>query len=161
MEQGTASEDRLSPAPGTSIVVGHDGSRDADFALLAALDLAAQLQQVPDLVVVRAWSLTTAPKPPDWEFGYVPSFDEYAAAVHSELVQDTRTATGKYPSVPVSYRAVHSSAAKGLIEISRDARMLVVGSRGRGGLVGMLLGSVGDQCVRHATCPVLVVHPPH
>lgn len=160
MDQETAPEGRLSPAPGTSIVVGHDGSRDAGVALLTALDLAAQLQPVPDLVVVRAWSLTTAPKPPDWEFGYVPSFDEYAAAVHDELVRDCAKAAARYPAVPVSYRAVHSSPAKGLIDISRDARMLVVGSRGRGGLVGMLLGSVGDQCVRHATCPVLVVHPP-
>nr|WP_255453636.1 universal stress protein [Cryobacterium glaciale] len=41
--------------------------------------------------------------------------------------------------------------------LSRDSRILVVGSRSRGGLAGMPLGSVSEQCVRHATCPVLVV----
>lgn len=149
----------LEPAPGNSIVVGHDGSYCADYALDTALGLADQLRAAVVIVIVRAWSIATAPRPPDWEFGYVSSFDEYAAAVYGELVQDARMTVDKYPMVPVSYRAVHSSAAKSLIDISRNARMLVVGSRGRGGLAGMLLGSVGDQCVRHAACPVLVVRP--
>ena len=153
------SVDGLNPAPGNSIVVGHDGSGGADYALATALGLADELQVAVVIVIVRAWSLSTAPRPPDWEFGYVSSFDEYAAAVYEELVQDARITLDKYPMVPISYRAVHSSAAKSLIDISRNARMLVVGSRGHGGLAGMLLGSVSDQCVRHAACPVLVVRP--
>ena len=145
------------PAPRDSIVVGHDGSDGADHALRAALELVASLHA--PVVVVRAWSIATAPRPSNWQFGYVSSFGEYAAAVHDELVQDARDAAEQHPAVPLTYRAVHASPAACLIDVSRHARMLVVGTRGRGGIVGMLLGSVSEQCVRHAACPVLVVRP--
>jgi nucleotide-binding universal stress UspA family protein len=145
-------------APAGSIVVGHDGSHDAQYAMATALGLAEQLKA--PVVVVRAWSIATAPKPANWEFGYVSSFAEYSAAVYDELVRDTHATAEKYRTVSISYRAVHAGPAKCLIDTSRDARMLVVGSRGRGGLAGMLLGSVSEQCVRHAACPVLLARPP-
>ena len=59
----------------------------------------------------------------------------------------------------MTYRAYHAGPAKA-IEASRDARMLVVGSRGVGGFSEMVLGSVSDQCVRYAHCPVLVARRP-
>lgn len=144
------------PEPG-SIVVGHDGSEGADRALGEALVLARALQA--PLVVVRAWTLASAPRPAHWEFGYVPPFEEYAEAVRLALVDDTRPCVQDFPDVPVAYRVVHGSSAKHLVEISAQARLLVVGARGLGGLAGMLLGSVSEQCVRHAACPVLVVRP--
>jgi Universal stress protein family len=57
-------------------------------------------------------------------------------------------------------RAYHASPAKALIRASRNSRMLVVGSRGLGGISEMVLGSVSDQCVRPAHCPVLVARRP-
>ena len=48
--------------------------------------------------------------------------------------------------------------AKVLLDHGRGAQMLIVGSRGHGGFVGLLLGSVSANCAEHATCPVLVVH---
>ena len=137
------------------VVVGHDGSRGADQALSEALGLASAL--AAPVLVVRAWSIATAPRPDGWEFGYVPSFDECAEAVRLALVDDVRATREAHPEVRVDYRAVHAGAAKSLVEISQGARMLVVGARGLDGLLGMLLGSVSEQCVRHATCPVLVV----
>jgi nucleotide-binding universal stress UspA family protein len=142
-----------------SILVGHDGSLGADKALAEALTLARALSA--PVAVVRAWNLTTAPRPADWEFGYVAGFDEYDEAVRLALMDDTRARVEQFPDVQVQYHAVHASAAKCLVEISRDARMLVVGARGLGGLAGMLLGSVSEQCARHAACPVLVTRTPH
>jgi nucleotide-binding universal stress UspA family protein len=55
-------------------------------------------------------------------------------------------------------RAVQSShAAKTLVEISKDADMLVVSSRGRGGFKSLVLGSVSHQCAHHARCPVAII----
>ena len=51
------------------------------------------------------------------------------------------------------------SPAEILIEASRDADLLVVGSRGLGGFKGLLLGSVSQQCSQHARCPIVIVGP--
>ena len=150
----TTSAHPVPPVTPGSIVVGHDGSPGADDALAEALALARALHR--PLVVVRAWSLATAPRPATWEFGYVPPFEEYADGVHQALLHDTGPLVTTFDDVPVDHRVVHAGAAHSLVELSHDARMLVVGARGLGGLAGMLLGSVSEQCVRHAACPVLV-----
>jgi len=150
--------DPTAPAARGSIVVGHDGSEGADRALAEALLLARDLGT--PVVVVRTWSLATAPRPADSAFGYVPSFEEYAEAVRLALLDDTAAQVAAFPDVSVAYRVVHGPAAKHLGEISQQARLLVVGARGLGGLAGMLLGSVSEQCVRHAACPVLVTRGP-
>ena len=111
-------------------------------------------------MIVRAWSIDTAPRPANWEFGYVSSFAEYSEAVRDALIEDTAAMVRAFPHVSVDYRAVHAGPARSLIEVSREALMLVVGSRGRGNLAGLLLGSVSDQCTRLSICPVLVTRKP-
>ena len=149
-----SSEETLKPVPGGSIVVGHDGSEGADAALATALELASQLQS--PVYIIRAWSVTTAPRAADWAFGYVSSSDESERAVLDELRKSVRSFAQRFPDVPVACLAVQGNPAESLIEVSRTARMLVVGSRGLGGLAEMLLGSVSDQVIRRAYCPVLV-----
>ena len=58
----------------------------------------------------------------------------------------------------VSTSSLEGNAAQRLIDASEGAEMLVVGSRGHGGVVGLLLGSVSSACAEKAHCPVLVVH---
>jgi nucleotide-binding universal stress UspA family protein len=57
----------------------------------------------------------------------------------------------------VETRVCHAQAADALIDESKGADLLVVGSRGHGGFSGLLLGSVGQQCAHHASCPTVVV----
>ena len=136
------------------IVVGHDGSECAQDALRWAAALAGRAG-LP-LTVVRAWSMTTAPRPRTWEPGYVPPMTDFEAAVLDELTALVAKA-GLDPAVPVTCSVVHRSPAKGLLEAAQGADLLVVGARGRGGFAGLVLGSVSDQLVHHAPCPVTVI----
>jgi nucleotide-binding universal stress UspA family protein len=139
---------------GRNLVVGHDGSAGARNALTIALQLASELAS--PVTIVRAWSVATAPRPKSWKFGYVCSNDELAEAVQEALVAETRDLLSRFAAVPVDFRVLHAAPAESLIRCSQTARMLVVGSRGRGGFSQLALGSVSEQCVRHAGCPVLV-----
>lgn len=144
----------LEPASPGSVVVGHDGSNGADHALATALELGDLLQT--DVIIVRAWSIRTAPRPPQWTFGYVASLDELQQATLEVLISDARELTERFSQVAVTYRAVHGGPARSLISLSASAWMLVVGSRGLGGIAQVMLGSVSDDVVRNAQCPVLV-----
>jgi nucleotide-binding universal stress UspA family protein len=136
------------------VVVGHDGSRCAQDALRWAAALARRADL--DLHVVRAWSLMTAPQPSTWEPGYVPPLTDYEKAVLDELSRHV-VAAGLDPSVRVTCHVVHRPPVQALMGAAGGAHLLVVGARGRGGFTGLLLGSVSDQLVHHAPCPVTVV----
>lgn len=150
-----AEESEPAPAAPGSIVVGHDGSADAQAALEMAMEMAGKLGR--PVLMVRAWSIVTAPRPAAWSAGYVPPFDEFAAAVKDEMLRHAGPVAQKFPDVEISYLPVHAAPLKALVAISRDAYLLVLGTRGRGGLQGMRLGSVSGQCMRHGQCSVLVV----
>ncbi len=144
--------------PDGGVVVGDDGSRDAVEALRYARDEARRRSCT--LHVVRAWSITTSPRPDDVPTGIVPSLAEYEQATLDAERERVEDCLGGDPGVPVEIHAVHCPAAQALIEASSTADVLVVGSRGRGGFRSLVLGSVAEQCMRHAAGAVIVVRRP-
>jgi len=132
------------------IVVGVDGSDASNEALDWAIRQAALTGAV--LEIVKAWEWPTA-------YGFSPyyptDFDPSADAkvVLSEAESRVHEAQ---PGITVRGVLVDENPAPALVERSRGADLLVVGSRGHGEFVGMLLGSVSQHCVNNAHCPVLV-----
>jgi nucleotide-binding universal stress UspA family protein len=135
----------------TGIVVGVDGSAGAAGALVWAAR-EARLRAEP-LTAVMAWGLLDQPRMgPDDRFD--PRFsDADALANLSAHVERALEA----PHAAVLRRAVCDLPARALLEASEGASILVVGARGLGGFRGLLLGSVSQQCVNHAKCPIAVV----
>jgi hypothetical protein len=84
------------PAAKDAIVVGHDGSSGGAHALATALELAGQVHA--SVVVGRAWSIATAPRPPTWKFGYVSSHLQRSRAVDVNIA--TFTAARRRASSP-------------------------------------------------------------
>ena len=93
----------------------------------------------------------------------------YTEGEHEELETSQRALVSeaiagwseKYPDVEVHQQIVRAEPVGLLTRDSAGADLLVVGSRGRGGFAGLLLGSVSSACAEHAHCPVLVVHEKH
>jgi nucleotide-binding universal stress UspA family protein len=135
------------------ILVGHDGSKPSARAVKWAAALAARLGC--PLHVARSWSLSSAPRPSTWETGYVPPLTDFETAVLEALRKDVGAL--HLSNAEVSCHVLHGPAARRLVESSNGAEMLVVGSRGRGGFVGVVMGSTATQVVGHAQCPVVVV----
>jgi nucleotide-binding universal stress UspA family protein len=136
------------------IVVGVDGSDTSRKALVWAYDEAGH--HGASLVVVTTWQPPTLPL-----YGSVPP-EEYGDQPRKEalelLERFTSELVPKDPAVDIRTSVEEGkNPAKVLIERSKDADLVVVGSRGHGGFVGMLLGSVSQHIVAHAECPVVVV----
>src|SRR5918997_7204050 len=100
------------------IVVGHDGSKSAQEALVWAGRLACRADL--DLHVVRAWAMMTAPQPSSWTPGYVPPLPDWEKPVHDELTAHVKAA-GLDAAVKVTCHVVHDKAAPGLIGAAQNA----------------------------------------
>jgi nucleotide-binding universal stress UspA family protein len=97
------------------------------------------------------------------------AYDEYRAQVMSMaddepgeaedvVASQIAAVLGPSPDIPLERYVKEGRAAQVILEAAEDADLLVVGSRGRGGFTGLLLGSVSSQVTHHAHCPVTVVH---
>jgi nucleotide-binding universal stress UspA family protein len=141
--------------PDGGVVVGDDGSEGAARAVRFALEEARRRKTA--LHVVRAWSIMSTSRPIDVPAGFAASLAEYEAAALAEETARIQHLLGTDLDVPVDVHCVHSPAAQALITASETAEVIVVGSRGLGGFRSLVLGSVAEQCIRHACGPVIVV----
>jgi len=134
------------------VVVGVDGSPESNTALAWAAE-EARIRGAT-LRVVHSWTI------PTWSYSaYLPpgAFDEVAPAAAADLDRQLAEVLGTTPSVPVEKQVREGPAAEQILEAAKDAALVVVGSRGRGGFSGLLLGSVSAQVAQHAHCPVTIV----
>ena len=118
-----------------------------------------------ELHVIHAWTPGLAAYPSPWytpsDVGVETSF-EASQTIASRICEAAREqATAAAPGVNVRSESIEGGSTSVLLEQSADADMLVVGARGHGGFIGLVLGSVSDQCTRHAHIPVVVVPGPH
>ena len=138
-------------APGSTapVLVGIDGSPASEAATALAFDEASR--RGVELVALHAWS----------DVGVFPllgmDWRDYEDEGHEVLAERLAGWQERYPDVPVRRRIVCDRPARWLIDESRQAQLVVVGSHGRGGYPGMLLGSVGSAVAREAEAPVIVV----
>ncbi|GLW99106.1 universal stress protein [Microtetraspora sp. NBRC 16547] len=138
------------------IVVGADGSPAASAAVAWAADDAAK-KGAPLRVVHAVYRLPYASPPYP-----IPGLDDALTRAGGQfLLEAERLALGRHPDLDVSTRLFEGGPARVLIREAASASELVVGSRGRGGFTGMLLGSVSTQLAGHAAVPVVVVRPGH
>jgi len=134
------------------IVVGVDGSEPSSAALRWAI--AEAWVRGSRLDVINTY---VSPRP---DSTWTPNEEELLAKASRELTDEmVSTALGAAESHPIEIETISTgdTPASGLLAAASGADLLVVGSRGLGGFRGLLLGSVSEQCLHHASCPVVVV----
>lgn len=148
--------DAASPSTGP-VVVGVDGSTTSRAAIEYAF-AAADARKV-SLIAVHCWTDPSIDGPlPAYSAGPVTVQqieEENRALLDHELADWLKT----FPDVRVQQAVIHDHPAAGLIDYAPFAQLIVVGSRGHGGIAGMLLGSTGQALIAHGSCPVVIVRP--
>ncbi len=140
------------------VVVGADESDASRGALEEAFDVARMLRA--HLTVVHMWEITAAvgmgdlggQGNMDWQL-----LEVLEAQQRRQMDELVKPLAAKYPNAHVNKVFQDVTPAKGLIDLSREAQLVVVGSHGRGRVADALLGSVSQNLIHHAECPVLVV----
>ena len=136
-----------------SVVVGIDGSAASTGAVAYAANTAAT-RRIP-LVLVTSYTMPAAM----FAEGMVPPqpvYDELEKECQPIVEHARATALKVAPDIEVSHAIVEGNPSQVLIDYSRKAKMIVLGSRGLGGIKGMVLGSVSASVASHAFCPVVV-----
>jgi nucleotide-binding universal stress UspA family protein len=134
-----------------TIIVGVDGSASSQRALAWALRQAEATGATVQAVL--AWSVPTS-------YGtgvmVLPGV-QWQADAKETLEAAVASASSAYPEVPVQCHTIEGHPATVLLHQAKDADLLVVGSRGHGGFVGALIGSVSHHVIHHAPCPVVII----
>lgn len=148
-ELQTKETTEMSAAERQRIVVGIDGSPASRNALEWAVRQ-AELTSA-SLEIVSSWEWPTS-------FGWslIPEGFDPASDLQKMIDELLTSVRADHPNVPVTAKIVEGHPAPVLINASKGASLLVVGSRGHGEFVGMLIGSTSEHCVANAACPVVV-----
>jgi nucleotide-binding universal stress UspA family protein len=136
------------------IVVGVDGSYGSQRALRWAIDEARRRDAT--LEVVHAWHV---PYGASTAYLGVAPIDPGPIEAAEQRLLDQTVEREDTRGLDVTRALVCDGAARALVDVAKGADLLVVGARGRGGFVGLLLGSVSNAVAHHAPCPVVVVPP--
>ena len=139
----------------TLIVAGVDGSAASTSALEFAIE-EARLRHA-DLHVIYAYPVIERHVTGSTGKDYYEQVEAEAKEFLQAMIKSAPSTEG----VTVQWIGAPGNPAEVLIEASREAAILVIGSRGVGGFIGLLMGSVSEQCVHHSHCPVLVVRESH
>jgi nucleotide-binding universal stress UspA family protein len=137
------------------IVVGIDASPGSEQAIGFAFEAASVLEA--PLVAVLGWRDTVGPRLGALEPRTRDSIADRIAAGERTISEALAGWPEKYPDVSVTREAVPEPPGRVLADASERAALVVVGSRGRGGFDGLLLGSTSQALLQHARCPVAVV----
>lgn len=139
---------------GRRIVVGVDGSPASRHALRWAVAQAELTGATVEAINVLYLPVTD---------GWAPTFDliEQMTIAGDQMLTDAASETAKaHPTVEVAHRVIEGYPAAILLAAAEGAELLVLGSRGHGGFVGALLGSVSQHCAQHSECPVVIIRGP-
>jgi nucleotide-binding universal stress UspA family protein len=132
--------------------VGIDGSLASIGAMRWAARQASLTDSILDVVMTWDWPPSHGwAMPLPFPTGYDPE-----GSVRKALDQAVAELRTSYPAIDITARVVHEHPAPLLVEGSKGADVLVLGSRGHGEFAGMLIGSVSEFCASNAHCPVLV-----
>ncbi|MFD4404401.1 universal stress protein [Nocardia sp. NPDC058499] len=138
------------------VVVGVDGSPVSDTAVAAAFAEASE--RGAELVAVHTWSDLTFTEFASTGFIEIPA-EDLQTAEQAVLAERLAGWQQRYPEVTVRREVYPSTPAMHLREWSERAQLVVVGSRGRGGFRGLLLGSTSQSLIQRAACPVMITRP--
>lgn len=154
MERRGLSETQMQEQIGGALVVAVDASPRAAVALRFAAELAVRTGSA--LHVLLVWNLIIGPAP-DATPGQPATEQDRQAEAERVLSVFVEQALADSDRPTLHLHAVHGNVDSLLESISRAAQHLIVGSRGRGGVAGLLLGSTSGHLVSHARCPITVV----
>ncbi|RRQ27180.1 universal stress protein [Rhodococcus sp. Eu-32] len=136
------------------VVVGVDGTESSNHALRAAFEFADTVKA--PVIATHAWQIAESVG-----VGYAAGlidWDRLRSDQRQWLRDTVNPIADSFADVAVTCASVEGQAAHHLRTLSASAQLVVVGSRGRGKMAGALLGSVSQNMIHHAQCPVLVVH---